>query len=172
MSHPPVTLERMSSRHRDIAFRPPELPLRRRAPRFSSATIRRHALLLVTAVGSLAGRAAEETVALAGIDSREFAVLDLLVGAQAPLAQATIAFHLRRDRTTVMKLVRSLARKGLVAPLNDPDDARVRAVALTARGLEWYRVAESNLEAAAEDFFWLLSETEREMLVASLRRVL
>jgi len=71
-----------------------------------------------------------------------------------------------------MKLVRSLARKGLVAPLNDPDDARVRAVALTARGLEWYRVAESNLEAAAEDFFWLLSETEREMLVASLRRVL
>ena len=126
----------------------------------------------MAAVGSLAGRAAEETIALAGMDSREFAVLDLLVGADAPLAQATIAFQLRRDRTTVMQLVRSLGRKGLVTLLKDAEDGRVRAVVLTARGLERYRLAQSNLEAAAEDFFWLLSETEREAFVATLRRVL
>ena len=167
MSYPAVTLHRMNSRERDATFGRLPSGLRRRAPRFSPATIRRHPLLLMAAVGSLAGRAAEETIALVGMDSREFVVLDLLVGADAPLAQATIAFQLSRDRTTVMQLVRSLARKGFVTLWKDPDDGRVRAVMLTAGGLERYRLAESNLEAAAEDFFWLHSETERQGLVAA-----
>jgi DNA-binding MarR family transcriptional regulator len=70
-----------------------------------------------------------------------------------------------------MKLVRSLASKGLVSALPDPDDGRVRGVFITTGGLERFRLAEDNLDAAVEDFLWLLSEEDREELVRLLRRI-
>jgi DNA-binding MarR family transcriptional regulator len=99
-------------------------------------------------------------------------MLELIVRAVGPLPQASIAFRLGRDRTTVMRVTRSLATKGLVTPLRDEEDGRVRALVPTEEGIERFRLADSNLQEAAESFFWLFSETEREALVAELLRVL
>ena len=87
------------------------------------------------------------------------------------MAQATIAHHLKRDRTTVMKLVRSLGSKGLVSLLPDPDDGRVRSILVSASGLDRYQLAENNLDAAVEDFLWLLSAEDQEELLRILRRI-
>jgi hypothetical protein len=54
-----------------------------------AATIKRHPLLLLAAIGSLAGSEAEKTIALCGVESREFSVLDVLARTAGPTAQAT-----------------------------------------------------------------------------------
>ena len=153
---------------------PAPLPggVRRRAPRFTTAAIRRHPLFLLAVLGSAAGRVAEEALAPCDIDSREFAVLELLVRAEGPMAQATIAFRLRRDRSTTMRLTRSLASKGLVSRTTEPEDGRVRALTLTPRGAKRFRLAENRLREAARGFMWLLSDEERTHFVRMLLRVL
>ena len=123
-------------------------------------------------LGSRAAREAEQSLSLCGIDSREFAILEYLAHAAGPVPQGTLAFQLGRDRTTVMRLTRSLTAKGLAAPIHDDRDGRVRAVQISPSGLDVYRTAHGNLLAAAEDYFWLLSEEESDQLLATLRRIL
>ena len=145
---------------------------RARAPRFSDHVLRAQPILLLAVLGARAAGTAERSLAEHGIDSREFAILEYLAHAVGPVPQATLGFRLGRDRTTVMRLTRSLTAKGLVSPVPDPRDGRVRAVEISEAGQERYRMAEENLFAAAEKAFWLLSGEECDQLVELLLRVL
>ena len=123
-------------------------------------------------LGARAAREAEQCLELCGIDSREFAILDYLARAEAPIAQATLAFRLARDRSTVMRITRSLSTKGMLVPLRDPRDGRVRAVQITAHGQNAYRLAGDNLLAGAESYFGMLTEEEIDRLLATLARII
>jgi DNA-binding MarR family transcriptional regulator len=116
--------------------------------------------------------AAEDALALCEIDSREFAVLDVLARADGPRAQATIANELRRDRTSAMRIARSLAGKGLVSLETDPRDRRAHTVAITRAGLQCLGLADDNLLAAAEDLLSILTESERTWVLTHVARLL
>jgi len=146
--------------------------LRRRSPRYAWPAIRRQPLLLLAVVGSKAGTLAEDVLATCEIDSREYAVLEVLSRREGPLPQASIAHEVRRDRTSVMRIARSLAKKGLVLQLADRQDGRVQALAITRRGKETLSLAENNLLAGAEELFSILTAPEVTWILTQLARVL
>ena len=127
---------------------------------------------MLAVLGARAAREAERSLALCGIDSREFAVLDYIVGAEAPISQATLAFRLGRDRSTVMRLTRSLSAKGLLVPMTDERDGRVRALQLTPDGRKVHLIAEENLLAAAEDYLSPISSEDVDAMLRTLVRIL
>jgi DNA-binding MarR family transcriptional regulator len=155
----------------DFEPRPLLASRRPKAPRFFPTVVRAQPLLLMAVLGSRAARIAEGVLAACDIDSREFAILDLLDRANGPMPQVAIADRLGRDRTTVMQLTRSLGRKGLVTPVRD-DDGRVRSVVLSPDGRDVCSLAWNNLLAGAEDLFVRLSEPEAESLTGTLLRIL
>src|SRR5207247_8641899 len=112
---------------------------RPRSPRFSRLAVREHALLLLAVLGSRAAREAEQSLSLCGIDSRDFAILEYLAHAAGPVPQGTLAFQLGRDRTTIMRLTRSLTAKGLATPIHDDRDGRGRAPQISPSGLDVHR---------------------------------
>jgi DNA-binding MarR family transcriptional regulator len=70
-----------------------------------------------------------------GLTSGQFSLLAALHRPE-PVALGKLAETLGMDRTTLNRNIRPLEDEGLVATVADPEDARVRALALTARGLE------------------------------------
>jgi DNA-binding MarR family transcriptional regulator len=114
--------------------------------------------------------AARTTAALEplNINGRELAVLSVL-GAAEPLAQQQAATKLSVDRTTMVDLVDTLERKGMVERRSDPADRRRNLVHLTPQGEK--TLAEGNrryqeIERA------LLTGNEADDLKRLLRRLL
>jgi DNA-binding MarR family transcriptional regulator len=96
---------------------------------------------------------------LLGIEEREGLSLCELAGAH------------RIDEPTASRIVRALARQGLVRIAEDPEDGRRSQLFLTGPGGDLARrlrpLAEGLREATVEGF----SQEEKRMLAASLRRV-
>jgi DNA-binding MarR family transcriptional regulator len=69
-----------------------------------------------------------------GLTSGQFSLLAALHRPR-PIALGKLAEVLGMDRTTLNRNIKPLEDEGLVATVADPDDARVRALALTALGL-------------------------------------
>ena len=76
----------------------------------------------------------------AGLTSGQFSLLAAL-NRESPVPLSRLADLLCMDRTTLNRNVRLLEEGGLVASFADPDDARVRALGLTAKGLQMLRAA-------------------------------
>jgi DNA-binding MarR family transcriptional regulator len=111
------------------------------------------------------GRLIEEAMTSSGLDTREFAILALLVDASGgPLARQTIASRLGRDRTTIAALVDTLWDKGLVECDIDPEDRRVHSVHLTHVGNEVFHSAVTDLEGVELEFFGPLPAETQEWL--------
>jgi DNA-binding MarR family transcriptional regulator len=108
---------------------------------------------------------------IAGLTNREYAVLALLEAARGPMAQVTIGYRLRRDRSTVMRTVGSLERKGFVSRGPDLDDRRIDVVAMTARGADALTTGHCQLDAADLEFFAYLTADERGRLLSMLARL-
>jgi DNA-binding MarR family transcriptional regulator len=95
---------------------------------------------------------AAEALAPLGIGSREWAAL-ICLDDERGLSQGEVAQQLGIDRTTMVALVDTLQRKGLVARLPHPGDRRKNRIALTPEG-------RSVMEAGAR----LADEVERQFL--------
>jgi DNA-binding MarR family transcriptional regulator len=125
----------------------------------------------------LLGRAASRVQALGerdleplGITPREYSVLAVLAE-RSPLSQTEVAEILGLDRTTILKLGASLARKRLVVRDRDANDARAYAVALTPAGDRLRAEAFDLLLACEARFLTPLDRQEREQLHELLARV-
>src|SRR5438874_4062921 len=86
---------------------------RARMPSFPQLLPRRPGLLLTEAAAACAALM-DLALEVAGVTSREYAVLALLEAAGGPMAQVTIGYRLQRDRSTIMRLVAALEKKGLI----------------------------------------------------------
>lgn len=69
----------------------------------------------------------------AGLARSQFAILGHLQRS-GPMAVSQLAERLYMERTTVTRNLRPLIRDGLVSRRPSPEDARVRRLAITARG--------------------------------------
>lgn len=98
--------------------------------------VRDHCLCLATqrAARTLARRF-DDIFRPLGITSGQFSLLNALNRAEPP-ALGQVAKLLAMDRTTLTAALKPLARRGLVDLAVDPDDRRLRRLALTPAGRE------------------------------------
>ena len=88
------------------------------------------------------------------------------------LAQHELADRLDINRSHLVGYVDHIEKRGLVRRDRDPDDRRRQRVALTPAGLELLGDLRAVAERSQAEFLQVLSRSERETLVALLRRVL
>jgi len=103
-----------------------------------------------------------------GIDGRELAVLAVL-GADMPLSQQEAADQLRIDRTTMVAMLDTLERKGLVERRRSPDDRRKNIVALTAAGRRCLKSAGQARDEAERQFLAPLGAKDAAQFVRALQ---
>ena len=75
----------------------------------------------------------DEALRPAGLTNSQFSLLNALNGPR-PKTPAAVAAVLGADRTTVTAALKPLVRRGLAHITRDPNDRRVRRIALTAEG--------------------------------------
>jgi DNA-binding MarR family transcriptional regulator len=111
--------------------------------------------------------------ALAEHDLRlaHFAVLTALSDF-GPLVQSDLADRLDLNRSHLVGYVDHLEQRGLARRDRDPQDRRRQRVALTPTGRALLRRLQVIAERSQAEFLQVLSKSERETLIALLRRVL
>src|SRR4051812_43919919 len=119
----------------------------------------RAALLLVQA-GELLLRDADETLAGAGVDGREYAILSIL-DSDGPGSQQELARLLGKAPAIVVAAVDALEARGLVARTRDPSDRRRSRVTLTTAGTRTLRKADALADDAVAE---LLAGLDAEAL--------
>ena len=114
----------------------------------------------------------EALIAEAGI-SLDRALFPLLVrvGKRGPIGVVELADMAGRDHTTVSRQVARLESLGLVARKADAADKRVRAVAITKKGLVMTRALDKAREKIAAPVLADWSEADRKTLIRLLRRL-
>src|SRR5438034_5864569 len=143
---------------------------RARMPAFPQLLNRRPGLILTEAAAACAALM-DLALDVAGLTSREYAILALLEAARGPMAQVTISYRLQRDKTTIARAVAELERKGMVERDRDPDDRRVDSVAMTSKGADALYGAHCQLDAADLEFFGSLGAEEQRRLFILLSRL-
>ena len=126
--------------------------------------------LLVIAARRGQERAAQRLMPL-GLNVRMCGVLNLLKE-EGPRSQHEIGELLGIDRTTMVELVDELEKQGIVKRERSAHDRRSYAVTLTPSGRATQKRAARAFDAAADDFFSPLSETERGKLASMLKRLI
>jgi DNA-binding MarR family transcriptional regulator len=81
-----------------------------------------------------------------------------------PLKQAEVAVRLGMDANTTSQVVRGLEARGILARSTNPDDARARALALTAGGLERATTASAAVRAMNDRYFAVIPVDQRRLL--------
>lgn len=113
-------------------------------------------------------RHAGPALAVFGLEARELAVLTVLAAGR-PLSQLEASRRLGVDRTTMVALVDTLERKGLVERRRSEADRRRNVVELTERGRQTQAGAEDARKAAEREFLAPLGEKDAARLVKALR---
>ncbi len=106
-----------------------------------------------------------------GIDPRELGVM-FLVGDHEPTSQQESAQRLGVDRTTMVALIDTLERKGLVTRHPDADDRRRNVVALTDTGRDVLRQATKASDEAESALLSPLSAAAADDLRTALQQIL
>jgi len=104
-----------------------------------------------------------------GIELRHFAVLLVLVN-RGPTPQRDLVDATGSDKAGIMRVVDDLERMGLAVRNPVPGDRRVRAVEITAKGLELFDAAHVAAEPLAQHLVAVLSPDERKELTDLLTR--
>ncbi|MFF3573126.1 MarR family winged helix-turn-helix transcriptional regulator [Nocardia jiangxiensis] len=112
----------------------------------------------------------EEALRPLGVELRHFAVLIELVN-HGPTVQRDLVAATGSDKAGIMRIVDDLERKGLAVRRAVPGDRRVRAVEITARGLELFDAAHVAAKPLAERLVAELSLGESEQLADLLTRL-
>ncbi len=126
---------------------------------------------LATQVARIGRRVLVEALAEHDLRLPHFAVLAALSDL-GPLAQREIAERLDLNPSHLVGYVDGLQRRELVRRDRDPADRRRQYVALTAGGQDLARQLLDVAHRSQEEFLLALSEPEREILVALMRRLL
>ncbi|HEV2738241.1 MAG TPA: MarR family transcriptional regulator [Candidatus Elarobacter sp.] len=112
------------------------------------------------------GRHLKET----GLTPTLFGVL-AMIEARPGIGQGEVADALGADRSTMVRLVDQLERRGLVRRDPHPGDRRTVLPALTAEGRALLERATPLVHASEDAFAGALSPHEREQLAGFLRRL-
>jgi DNA-binding MarR family transcriptional regulator len=105
------------------------------------------------------------------VTARDLGVLRVIAGAEAS-SQQDIADVLGVDRTSMVGLLDTLERKGMVARRPSEHDRRRNVIELTADGRRLFRQAEAISVAVETDFTSALGARGAEELRSSLRNLL
>ena len=106
-----------------------------------------------------------------GIDPRELGVM-FLIGDHQPTSQQQSAQRLGVDRTTMVALIDTLERKGLLTRHPDTDDRRRNVVELTDAGREVLRHATKASNEAESAFLSPLTAAAADNLRTALQQAL
>lgn len=91
---------------------------------------------------------------------------------QGPLPMGALARAIDRKKNTVTGLINTLEQRGYCRREPDPQDARVQRIALTARG-ESLRAVQAEISESLLRALWEgVSESEKEVCIRSLRKIL
>ncbi|MFI9380012.1 MarR family winged helix-turn-helix transcriptional regulator [Kutzneria sp. NPDC052558] len=112
----------------------------------------------------------ERALSPLGVNGRELAVLNVLMGRE-PGSQHEAAQRLGIDRTTMVALLDTLERKGLVSRHPHVEDRRRNVVELTRVGHETVIKANAAAEAAEAELMEPLSRADRQQLREWLRAI-
>jgi DNA-binding MarR family transcriptional regulator len=104
-----------------------------------------------------------------GIELRHFAVLLVLVN-RGPTEQRELVEATGSDKAGIMRVVDDLERNGLAVRKPVPGDRRVRAVEITAKGLELFDAAHVAAGPLAEHLISVIGPGEAEQLKDLLTR--
>lgn len=122
--------------------------------------IRDHCLCLAAQRAARAlSRRFDEALRPVGLTSGQFSLL-ISLNRPNPPSIGSVADLLAMDRTTLTANIKPLARRGLLRVIDDPDDRRVRRLALTADG-------QALLQHAVP--LWERTHTEVDALLAADR---
>jgi DNA-binding MarR family transcriptional regulator len=105
-----------------------------------------------------------------GLTPTLFGVL-AIIEARPGIGQGEVADALGADRSTMVRLVDQLERRGLVRRDPHPGDRRTVLPALTAEGRALLERATPLVHASEDEFAGALSSDEREQLADYLRRI-
>jgi DNA-binding MarR family transcriptional regulator len=105
-----------------------------------------------------------------GIDGRELAVL-LVIADREPTSQQEAAQRLGIDRTTMVAMLDTLERKGLVSRRPDTDDRRRNVVELTHAGRDALHRATKASDDAEREFLAPLPPRAAQHLRAALQAI-
>lgn len=105
-----------------------------------------------------------------GVSGPQAAVL-ALASDGAPRSQQELALALGIDRTTMVGILDDLEAAGLLERRPDDNDRRRNVVALTPRGVGVLADAEAARSDAEARFMEGLSASERDVFIATLRRL-
>lgn len=105
------------------------------------------------------------------IDGKEFGALRVLARRE-PMSQLQVAQTLGIDRTTMVALLDTLERKGIVARHPDPADRRRNVVELTEQGEQVVDAAEALRLQVEEEFLAPVGAADGERLRRTLRTLL
>ncbi len=126
------------------------------------------ALLLVN-VGAALSLLADEQLAAAGVDGREYAILSILES-DGPGSQLELARLLGKAPAVVVAAVDALEDRGLVERARDPADRRRSRVTMTAAGAKTLRKADTLADDAVADLLAGLDADELRNLRELLAR--
>jgi DNA-binding MarR family transcriptional regulator len=104
-----------------------------------------------------------------GLELRHLAVLIVLVEG-GPTTQRDLGFETGFDKAAIMRVVDDLESAGYAVRRPVAGDRRVRAVEITARGLEVFNAAHVNAVGLADDLVAHLRPGETDQLIDLLTR--
>lgn len=147
--------------------------LARRGVGQGAAALRRRALGLAEAIGDKLAADAAERALHAGIHATDLQVMILLslTGTDGQLPAAELQKALGFTPGGVSRRIESMARRGLVERLPDPEDGRARRVRLTPAGAEVIRRPLVDYGPAAERIEAAFTPEEWDLLIALMTRL-
>lgn len=126
---------------------------------------------LVSHVANIGPRRLLEALTELDLRPPHFAVLTALTDL-GPLAQHELADRLGLNRSHLVGYLDDVERQGLVQRARDREDRRRQRVALTPSGRTLQRRLLAVAKRSQAEYLKVLSEPERQTLIALLRRVL
>ena len=125
--------------------------------------------LLMAQMRRVSSAAVNKRLALVGSSISAYKVLFRLVH-DPEVAQHELAWDAAMDPAAISRLIRSMAKDGLVSTRVDPTDKRQRFVRLTSKGRELERTLSPVVDVALEPYHAVLSDDEQAQLLRLLRK--
>lgn len=79
--------------------------------------------------------------------------------------------HFSAAQSTVAGLASRLEKKGLVEPVSDPSDKRIKRIRLTDEGLRLHAISRQDVISSEERLTALLTDEEKDVLLTCLRKL-
>jgi len=93
------------------------------------------------------------------------------VNHRGPQPQTDLAFITDRDKTSLVRLIDTMVRKGLVVRELSPTDKRVNLIKLTPKGLVKLKEAEPVVISIFEELQAGITEAERKVVLAAMQTI-